>query len=292
MVFKYLYFSHLYFFPSLFSCSIGNFKALYQRARAHTALCNEDEARRDLARVEKMDPTFKPFVNQELRKLGEKVRIKHAHQNKTYRDMTQEKWGPGGNKTAAVKGGKKNVKFAQRATEAKTEADEKTERSKTEEKESSEKPAPAETEGVDDTGIEKNPDVKAEQSNKDPEYGGASEEGLDNENEERSVVQEDRQGATDNGGTDKDSDPAPTSTGKDNVVSHRSGCDNGRKEVECQSSATPDLSSTGQEIKATSDETENGGPQSELTNRSKLSCAEPKAAGEAKGGETDRPETE
>ncbi|CAK6964678.1 aryl-hydrocarbon-interacting protein-like 1 [Scomber scombrus] len=270
----------------------GNFKAVYQRARAHAALCNGDEARRDLARVEKMDPTFKPFVNQELKKLGEKIRIKNAHQNKTYRDLTQEKWGPGGSntKTAAVKGGKKNVKFAQRATEAKTEADEKTERSKTEEKESSEKPA--ETEGADDTGTEKNPDVKAEQSNKDPECGRASEEGLDNENVEGAVVQEDRQSATDNGGTDKDSDPAPTSTGKDNVVSPRSACDKERKKVKCQSSATPDLSRTGQEIKATSDETENGGTQSELTNGSKLSCAEPKAAGEAKGGETDRPETE
>ncbi|XP_042274179.1 aryl-hydrocarbon-interacting protein-like 1 [Thunnus maccoyii] len=272
----------------------GNFKAVYQRSRAHAALCNEDEARRDFATVEKLDPTFKPFVRQELKKLGENIRIMHARQSKTYRDTTQEKWGPGGSKAkaAAEKGRKKNLKFAQKATEAKTEADKKTERSKTEEKESSEKSAPAEKEGADDTETEKNPDVKAEQSKIDPECGRTSEGGLDNENRESAVVQEDRQGAPDNRGTDKDSDLAPTSTGKDNVVSKRSACDKGRKKVKCQSSAAPGLSKTGQGNKATSDKTGNGGTQSKLTNRLELSCAEPKAAGEAEGIETDRPETE
>ncbi|XP_044220539.1 uncharacterized protein LOC122991010 [Thunnus albacares] len=272
----------------------GNFKAVYQRSRAHAALCNEDEARRDFATVEKLDPTFKPFVRQELKKLGENIRIMHARQSKTYRDTTQEKWGPGGSKakTAAEKGRKKNLKFAQKATEAKTEADKKTERSKTEEKESSEKSAPAEKEGAVDTETEKNPDVKVEQSKIDPECGRTSEGGLDNENRESAVVQEDRQGAPDNRGTDKDSDLAPTSTGKDNVVSKRSACDKGRKKVKCQSSAAPGLSKTGQGNKATSDKTGNGGTQSKLTNRLELSCAEPKAAGEAEGIETDRPETE
>ncbi|CAF87986.1 unnamed protein product, partial [Tetraodon nigroviridis] len=49
----------------------GNFKATYQRARAHAALCHEDEARRDFDMVEKLDPKFKPFIRQELKKLGE-----------------------------------------------------------------------------------------------------------------------------------------------------------------------------------------------------------------------------
>lgn len=254
-------------------------------------MCNEDEARRDFATVEKLDPAFKPFVTQELKKLGENMRIMHAGQNKTYWDTTQEKWGPGGSKTktAAVKGRKKGLKFVQKATET----DKKAEISKTEKKkESSEKPVPVETEGADDAETEKNPDVKAEGSNKNPECGRASEGGLDNENIKSAVVQEDRQGAPDNRGTDKDSDPAPTSTGEDNVVSKRSASDKGRKKVKCQSSAAPGLSRTGQGNKATSDNTGNGGTQSELTNRLKLSCAEPKAAGEAKGGETDRPETE
>uniref|UniRef100_A0A3B5MKT0 Aryl hydrocarbon receptor interacting protein like 2 n=1 Tax=Xiphophorus couchianus TaxID=32473 RepID=A0A3B5MKT0_9TELE len=56
----------------------GNFKATYQRARAHAALCNEDEARRDFATVEKLDPKFKPFVQKELKILGENIRKMHA----------------------------------------------------------------------------------------------------------------------------------------------------------------------------------------------------------------------
>ncbi|XP_061642678.1 aryl-hydrocarbon-interacting protein-like 1 isoform X2 [Phyllopteryx taeniolatus] len=73
----------------------GHFKALYQRARAHAALCNKEEARRDLAAVERLDPQFKPFVRRELKKLGENIRCMHAHQNKTYWDASREKWGPG-----------------------------------------------------------------------------------------------------------------------------------------------------------------------------------------------------
>ncbi|KAG7225744.1 hypothetical protein INR49_014395, partial [Caranx melampygus] len=72
----------------------GNFKAVYQRALAHAALCNEEKAKRDFAMVEKLDPKFKPFVRQELKKLGERVRTMHSSQNKTYRDATLEKWGP------------------------------------------------------------------------------------------------------------------------------------------------------------------------------------------------------
>lgn len=178
-----------------------------------------------------MDPTFKPFVRQELKKLGESMRSLHSRQNKTYWDTTQEKWGPGGSKAA-----KKNVKCAQNATEEKTEADEKTEDSKIEDKESSETPAPAEAEGEDDAEAEKDPDVKAEQSNEEQESGRASGE-LDNEKIESVVVHEDGQGAPDNRATGEDSDAATTSAGKDNVVSKRSAQDKGSKKVKCQSSA-------------------------------------------------------
>ncbi|XP_070818069.1 myb-like protein X [Chaetodon trifascialis] len=241
----------------------GNFKAVYQRARAHAALCNEDEARRDFNMVEKLDPKFKPFVRQELRRLSESMRSMHASQNKTYWDTTQEKWGPGGSK---AKGAARKKKFSQRATEEKTQADKKTENSKTEDKESSEKPASAETEGADDAETEKNPDVKAEQSNKEPESGRASGEGLDNENMESVAVHEDEQDAPDNGATDKDSDPAPTSTGKDNVVSKRSAGDKARK-VKRQSGAVPGPSRTRKGTKATIDKTGNGGTQSKQTNK-------------------------
>ncbi|XP_071314600.1 myb-like protein X [Trachinotus anak] len=240
----------------------GNFKAVYQRAQAHAALCNEDEARRDFAKVEKLDPKFKPFVRQELKKLGERIRTMHAHQKKTYWDTTQEKWGPGGSKTKRA-ARKKDVKFTSKATEEKAEAEKKTDESKTEERESSEKPASAETAGMDDAKTEKSPDVKAEQSNKELESGRASEAGLDNENIERVVVHEKEQGAADNRTTDKDSDPVPTSTGKDNVVSKRSVCDKGRKKVKCQSGAAAGPNKTSQGNKATSDKTGNGGTQSE-----------------------------
>lgn len=209
--------------------------------------------------VEKLDPKFKPFVRQELKKLGDSMRTIHARQNKTYWDTTQEKWGPGGSKAKSA-ARKKNFKFAQKAAEEKTEADKNTEVRKIEDKESSEKPAPAETEGGDDAETEKNPDVKSEQSNKELESGRASGEGLDNETVESVVVHEDRQGAPDNRATDKDSDPAATSTGEDNVVSKRSACDKGRKKVKCQSSTAPGPSRISQ---ATSDKTGNGGTQSE-----------------------------
>ncbi|CAL9707095.1 unnamed protein product [Knipowitschia caucasica] len=89
----------------------GNFKAIYQRARAHAALCNEDKAKKDFATVEKLDPNFKPIVRQELKKLGESVRLKHSSQNKNYWETTQQKWGPDGSKAHAGK--PKSVKFAQ-----------------------------------------------------------------------------------------------------------------------------------------------------------------------------------
>lgn len=158
---------------------IGNFKAVYQRARAHAALCNEEEARRDFDMVEKLDPKLKPFIRQELKKLGESMRTMHARQNKTYWDTTQEKWGPGGSK---AKGAGRKKKFSQKPTEEKTEADTKTENSKIEHKENSEYPSSAETGRVDDVETEKNPDVKAEQCIKELESGRVSGEGLDNEN--------------------------------------------------------------------------------------------------------------
>ncbi|XP_059201701.1 aryl-hydrocarbon-interacting protein-like 1 [Centropristis striata] len=191
----------------------GNFKAVYQRARAHAALCNEKEARKDLEMVEKLDPTFKPFVRQELKKMGEGVRTMLVREHKTYQDTTQEKWGPGGSMTKGAPR-KKNVKCAQKTTEERAEAHKKTEDSKREDEQTSLKPAPAQEEGGDDAGTEEDPDVKAEQSNKEPESGRASGEGLDNENIECVVVHEDSQGAPDNRATDEDSDPAATTTGK------------------------------------------------------------------------------
>ncbi|XP_030594909.1 uncharacterized protein LOC115786699 [Archocentrus centrarchus] len=240
----------------------GNFKAVYQRARAHAALCNEDEARRDFDTAEKLDPKFKPFVRQELKKLCERMRAMHAQEKKTYWDTTQQKWGPGGPR-AKNAARKKNVKFPPKATEGKTKAetnaDKKTEDSKSQEKESSGKRPTVETERVDDAEILKNPDVKAEQGNKEPERGRVSGEGLDNENIERVLVHEAGLDVPDNQATDKDRDPAPSSSGKDNAVSKRSVRDKGRKKVKCQSSAAPEPSRTNPGNKANSGKTKKGG---------------------------------
>lgn len=250
---------------SLFTCfSIGNFKAVYQRARAHSALCNEDEARRDFDTAVKLDPKFKPFVRQELKKLCERMRAVHAQQKKTYWDTTQQKWGPGGTSGKSA-GRKKNVKLPPKATEGKTKAetnaDKKTEDGKSQEKESSGKCPTVEAGRADDAEILKNPDVKAEQGNKEPERGRVSGEGLDNENIERVLVHEAGLDVPDNQAADKDRDPAPSSSGKDNAASKRS--DKGRKKVKCQSSAAPEPSRTNPGNKASTGKAEKGGTASD-----------------------------
>ncbi|KAJ3587872.1 hypothetical protein NHX12_011467 [Muraenolepis orangiensis] len=88
----------------------GNFKAVYQRALAHSALCHEDEARGDLLRLERLDPKLQPVVRQELKKLGENLRCMHARQKKTY-GKTREKWGSAGTQASAAAPTGKCVKF-------------------------------------------------------------------------------------------------------------------------------------------------------------------------------------
>ncbi|XP_067313460.1 uncharacterized protein [Pseudorasbora parva] len=92
-----------------------NLKAVYQRARAYSSLCNEDEARRDFTRVLQLDPTFKPIVKQEIKKMGENIRAKCVNENKNYWTSTQEKW----EKKAQVKRGKKTKKGVTWADESK-----------------------------------------------------------------------------------------------------------------------------------------------------------------------------
>lgn len=209
--------------------------------------------------VEKLDPKFKPFIREELKKMGVHSRTMHVSQNKTYQDTTQEKWGPGGSKAKGA-ARKKTGKFTPKALEDKSEAYNKTKESKTEEEKSSEKPAQKEK-GAD-AETEKNPDLKEEQSNKEQERGSSGEEGLDNENTEIVVVHGDGQGAPDNRTTDKDSNPVATSTGKDNRVCERLACDKGGNKVKLQSSAAPSTSGTSDGNWVTGEETGNSGAKS------------------------------
>ncbi|XP_062855689.1 aryl-hydrocarbon-interacting protein-like 1 [Trichomycterus rosablanca] len=69
-----------------------NLKAIYQRARAHSALFNDKEARRDFSRAERLDPDLKPIIKQELKKLSENLRAKYVHEKKNYWTISREKW--------------------------------------------------------------------------------------------------------------------------------------------------------------------------------------------------------
>ncbi|KAK5605309.1 hypothetical protein CRENBAI_014281 [Crenichthys baileyi] len=214
----------------------GNFKAVYQRARAHAALCNEDEARSDFAMVEKLDPKFKPFVRQELKMLGESIRIMHARQNKNYWEITKEKWGPGGGMNKGVVR-KKNTNSANKITEENTETDKKTESSEVEEEESPRDHHPIEAEGAGATETEKNPDLKVQHCDKEHKCGRTSELGS---GEEKTVMIEAPE--AENQTTDKDSDPPSTSS--DNVVSGSSVHDKGKKKVKRQSGDAPNSNRT------------------------------------------------
>ncbi len=105
--------------PSLHSLTFistaDNLKAVYQRALAHAALCNEDEAHRDFSRVLQLDPKFKPIVKQEIKKMSQNIRVKCINEKKNYRTSTQEKWG----KKAQAKRGKKMKKGVTWADESK-----------------------------------------------------------------------------------------------------------------------------------------------------------------------------
>lgn len=212
-------------------------------------MCNEDEARRDLALVEKLDPKFKSFVRQELKKLGEHVRTMHARQNKTYWDASKEKWGPSGSKTKRAEG-KKNIKFAQKPTEI--NSNKKSENWKDQETEGSKKPCPAETEEV-----KRIPGLTAEQRNKEPECVTASGDGSDNENTERVVAPEAGPGAPDNHKAHKDSDCAATSF--DTVASKRSAHDKSKKKVKSQTKGVTNPSRTNSGTHAASAKLGKGG---------------------------------
>ncbi|XP_048885007.1 aryl-hydrocarbon-interacting protein-like 1 [Brienomyrus brachyistius] len=85
----------------------GNLKAMYQSARAHAALHQEDEARKSFAHIAKLDPKFKPIACMELKKMRENIRAKHVQEKRSYWAVAEERWGrggPGKNGEAAQRG--------------------------------------------------------------------------------------------------------------------------------------------------------------------------------------------
>ncbi|KAK3536170.1 hypothetical protein QTP70_032725 [Hemibagrus guttatus] len=86
-----------------------NVKAIYQRARAYSALYNKDKARQDFFMAEHLDLKLKPIVKQELKKLCENLRAKHVSENKNYWVSSQDKWEQ---KAQAKRGNRKELKLA------------------------------------------------------------------------------------------------------------------------------------------------------------------------------------
>ncbi|RVE67434.1 hypothetical protein OJAV_G00103030 [Oryzias javanicus] len=218
-----------------------NFKAVYQRARAHAALCHEDEAHKDFALVEKLDPNFKPFVRQELKKMAESVRVMHARQNKTYWDTTKEKWGHSGGAAR-----QKNPNCASKVTEGKKEDNEEAEGRNVKEEENSE-------------GNCSHEDDAPAAGGKEEQNERAVEEGLDKENTEMVKDPQDGPSGADNHSRDKDSDSAAASPAKDNAVSKRSVRDKGKKKVKCQPTGTPSAGGTNPRSKRSGGKTGRGG---------------------------------
>uniref|UniRef100_A0A667WR97 Aryl hydrocarbon receptor interacting protein like 2 n=1 Tax=Myripristis murdjan TaxID=586833 RepID=A0A667WR97_9TELE len=74
-------------------------KGYYKRAKAHAAVWNEKEARKDFNMVANLDITLACLVRRELNALlGENIRSMHVCQKKTYWDTTQDKGEPDGSK--------------------------------------------------------------------------------------------------------------------------------------------------------------------------------------------------
>lgn len=80
---------------------------MYQSARAHAALHQENEARKSFAHIAKLDPKFKPIACMELKKMSASIRAKHVLEKRSYWAVAGERWGqsrPGKNGEAIQQG--------------------------------------------------------------------------------------------------------------------------------------------------------------------------------------------
>uniref|UniRef100_A0A665U3J7 Aryl hydrocarbon receptor interacting protein like 2 n=1 Tax=Echeneis naucrates TaxID=173247 RepID=A0A665U3J7_ECHNA len=67
-------------------------KGYYKRAKAHAAVWNEKEARRDFNMVANLDITLASLVHREIKALSERMKVKYWEEREKY----WNKWGPGG----------------------------------------------------------------------------------------------------------------------------------------------------------------------------------------------------
>ncbi|XP_036404455.1 aryl-hydrocarbon-interacting protein-like 1 [Megalops cyprinoides] len=70
-----------------------NVKAYYKRAKAHAAVWNEKEARKDFLMVANLDITLAPLVHRELKQLSERMKEKYWEEKSSYWGILEEKEG-------------------------------------------------------------------------------------------------------------------------------------------------------------------------------------------------------
>lgn len=68
-------------------------KGYYKRAKAHAAVWNEKEARRDYNMVATLDVTLASLVGRELRAFSERMKEKYWEEKETYWNMLEKKEG-------------------------------------------------------------------------------------------------------------------------------------------------------------------------------------------------------
>lgn len=66
-------------------------KGYYKRAKAHAAVWNDKEARRDFNMVSHLDPTLASLVCRELKSLSERMKEKYWEEKETYWHMLDKK---------------------------------------------------------------------------------------------------------------------------------------------------------------------------------------------------------
>lgn len=84
--------SHCFWFwVVLFLISSDCVKGYYKRAKAHAAVWNEKEARRDFNTVASLDITLTSLVGRELRALSERMKEKYWEEKEAYWNMLEKK---------------------------------------------------------------------------------------------------------------------------------------------------------------------------------------------------------
>lgn len=78
----------LYIQRLLFFC-VDNIKALFRRAKAHVAVWNPDEAKKDFERVMELDDSLTSLVKKELANLDALIQAKNDEDKQKFKNLFQ-----------------------------------------------------------------------------------------------------------------------------------------------------------------------------------------------------------